>query len=200
MSASVAIVYNNAIGHAPLTREKRGKVSKLSLQQRTDPFPLSTLLLPVSIFCHSPVYIHCRFWPLFIHTSCFIHTYAARYGARRWCHRSTISSRPHNHRNNGSWEEISQRGPSRPSRPQARLGLNVYKVKRDSTFKARLCVQGCTLGEGIDYDQMFSAVLRDSSARGLFAYAARHGCKVRSIDSVATNVPGITFITRVLDE
>ena len=66
----------------------------------------------------------------------------------------------------------------------------MYKIKRDGTFKARLCVQGCTLDEGIDYDQTFSAALRYSSARGLFAYAARHGCKVRSVDYVAAYLQG----------
>jgi hypothetical protein len=64
----------------------------------------------------------------------------------------------------------------------------VYKVKRDGTCKARLCVQGCTLEEGIDFNQTFSAALRYSSARGLFCYAARKGCKVRSIDYVAARV------------
>jgi hypothetical protein len=66
----------------------------------------------------------------------------------------------------------------------------VYKVKRDGTCKARLCVQGCTLEEGIDFDQTFSAALRYSSARGLFCYAARKGCKVRSIDYVAAYLQG----------
>jgi hypothetical protein len=53
-----------------------------------------------------------------------------------------------------------------------------------------LCVQGCTLEEGIDFDQTFSAALRYSSARGLFCYAARKGCKVRSINYVAAYLQG----------
>ena len=93
-----------------------------------------------------------------------------------------------NHRNNGSWEEISRSEVPRGRRVHKLVW--VYKVKRDGTFKARLCVQGCTLDEGIDYDQTFSAALRYSSARGLFAYAARHGCKVRSIDYVAAYLQG----------
>ena len=36
----------------------------------------------------------------------------------------------------------------------------VYKVKRDGTAKARLCVQGTTLEAGVDYDQVYSAALR----------------------------------------
>ena len=66
----------------------------------------------------------------------------------------------------------------------------VYKVKRDGTCKARLCVQGSSLESGIDFDQVFSAALRYSSARGLFAYAARMGCDVRSIDLVAAYLQG----------
>ena len=66
----------------------------------------------------------------------------------------------------------------------------VYKLKRDGSAKARLCVQGNTLQAGIDYDQVFSAALRYSSARALFAYAARKGCRVRSVDLVAAYLQG----------
>ena len=66
----------------------------------------------------------------------------------------------------------------------------VYKVKRDGKAKARLCVQGTTLEAGIDYDQVFSATLRYSSARALFAFAARRGCRVRSFDLVAAYLQG----------
>lgn len=38
---------------------------------------------------------------------------------------------------------------------------------------------------GVDYDQTFSQTIRHSSARSLFALAARLGCPVRSIDYVA---------------
>ena len=55
----------------------------------------------------------------------------------------------------------------------------VYKVKRDGTAKARLCVQGSSLEAGVDFQQVYSAALRYSSARALFAYAARNRCKVR---------------------
>ena len=61
----------------------------------------------------------------------------------------------------------------------------VFKEKRDGTAKARLCVQGCTLEEGVDFDQTFAKPLRHASARGLFAYAARNRCNVRSVDFVA---------------
>ena len=42
----------------------------------------------------------------------------------------------------------------------------------------------------MDYDQVFSAALRYSSARTLFAYAARKGCRVRSVDLVAAYLQG----------
>ena len=35
----------------------------------------------------------------------------------------------------------------------------VYKMKRDSTQKARLCVQGCSQVYGVDYDQVWSGTL-----------------------------------------
>ena len=66
----------------------------------------------------------------------------------------------------------------------------VFKQKRDGTAKARLCVQGCSLEEGVDYDQTFAKPLRHASARGLFAFAARNNCRVRSIDFVAAYLQG----------
>ena len=51
-------------------------------------------------------------------------------------------------------------------------------------------MQGSSLESGIDYDQVFSAALRYSSARTLFAFAARHSCRVRSFDLVAAYLQG----------
>ena len=76
-----------------------------------------------------------------------------------------------NHATNGSWTTVS-RSEVPVSRRIHKL-IWVYKLKRDGTAKARLCVQGNTLQSGIDYDQVFSAALRYSSARGLFAYTRR---------------------------
>ena len=66
----------------------------------------------------------------------------------------------------------------------------MYKLKRDGSAKARLCVQGNTLQPGVDFDQVYSAALRYSSARALFALAARTGCRVRSVDLVAAYLQG----------
>ena len=93
-----------------------------------------------------------------------------------------------NHDRNGSWKLIERSELPRGRRVHKLIW--VYKVKRDGTAKSRLCVQGTTLQAGVDYDQAFSAALRYSSARGLFAYAARHGCRVRSIDLVAAYLQG----------
>jgi hypothetical protein len=92
------------------------------------------------------------------------------------------------HLANGSWDNVS-RDEVPPGRRIHKF-IWVYKEKRDGTAKARLCVQGSSLESGIDYDQTFSAALRYSSARGLFAYAARLGCRVRSVDLVAAYLQG----------
>ena len=44
--------------------------------------------------------------------------------------------------------------------------------------------------EGKDFDQVWAGALRSSSARALFAYAARFGCGVHSIDWVAAYLQG----------
>ena len=93
-----------------------------------------------------------------------------------------------NHDENESW--INVRRDQVPRGRHVHKMIWVYKKKRDGTEKARLCVQGTTLQAGIDYDQVFSAALRYSSARALFAYAARHGCRVRSVDLVAAYLQG----------
>ena len=93
-----------------------------------------------------------------------------------------------NHKRNESWELIDHSAVPRGRRLHKFVW--VFKQKRDGTAKARLCVQGCTLEEGIDFDQTFAKPLRHTSARGLFAYAARNGCSVRSVDFVAAYLQG----------
>ena len=92
------------------------------------------------------------------------------------------------HASNGSWNAILREDVPR-GRNLHKL-VWVYKRKRDGTCKARLCVQGCTLRSGIDYDQTFSCALRHSSARSIFAFAARTGCCMRSVDYVAAYLQG----------
>ena len=95
-----------------------------------------------------------------------------------------------NHTRNGSWERIL-----RSEVPKGRAIHKlvwVFKVKRDGTAKARLCVQvqGCTMIHGKDFDQVFAGALRMSSARTLFAYATRSACKVHSVDWVPAYLQG----------
>ena len=64
--------------------------------------------------------------------------------------------------------------------------------------KVRLCVQGCTLESGVDFDQNFSSTLRHCSARCLCAHAARKKCSVRSIDFVSAYLQGMFLDGEVL--
>jgi hypothetical protein len=93
-----------------------------------------------------------------------------------------------NHAANETWVKIQRVALPRGRRVHKLVW--VFKLKRDGTCKARLCVQGCTLQTGIDFDQTFSQTLRHSSARAIFAYAARKGLGVRSIDYVAAYLQG----------
>jgi hypothetical protein len=93
-----------------------------------------------------------------------------------------------NHAANDTWVKI--RRDQLPRGRRLHKLVWVFKLKRDGTAKARLCVQGCTLQSGIDFDQTFSQTLRHSSARAIFAFAARKGLGVRSIDYVAAYLQG----------
>ena len=93
-----------------------------------------------------------------------------------------------NHQQNGSWRSILR--SEVPSGRRIHTFVWVFKMKRDGTAKARLCVQGCTLEAGVDYNQTFAKTLSHQSARGLFAYAARERCRVRSVDYVAAYLQG----------
>ena len=93
-----------------------------------------------------------------------------------------------NHAHNGSFTVIPLNEVPRGRRIHKLVW--VYKIKRDGTYKARLCVQGCTMERGIDYDQVFSSTLRYSSARSIFAIAARFGLHLRSVDLTAAYLQG----------
>ena len=77
--------------------------------------------------------------------------------------------------------------------PPDRRVLNllwVFKVKRDGTFKARLCVQGSRQQLGTDYDQSWSGALRASSLRLLTALAARNGMMITRFDLTSAFLQG----------
>ena len=93
-----------------------------------------------------------------------------------------------NHNRNQSWTKVT--GRQLPYGRRVHKMVWVYKLKRVGTCKARLCVQGCSLVSGVDYDQVYSSALKYSSARGLFALAASKGCSVRSVDYTAAYLQG----------
>ena len=77
--------------------------------------------------------------------------------------------------------------------PHGRRVLNllwVFKVKRDGTFKARLCVQGSRQQAGKDFDQTWAGTMRASSLRALTAIAARHGFHITRWDLTSAYLQG----------
>ena len=93
-----------------------------------------------------------------------------------------------NHAANASWSRVTK--SDIPKGRRIHKLVWVFKLKRDGSAKARLCVQGCTMEHGIDFDQTFSDALKYESARGLFALAARLGCQCRSYDWVSAYLQG----------
>ena len=59
-----------------------------------------------------------------------------------------------NHKRNESWTLIPR--SKVPTGRRVHKMIWVYKVKRDGTAKARLCVQGSSLEAGIDFDHRTS--------------------------------------------
>ena len=93
-----------------------------------------------------------------------------------------------NHLNNKTFELID-----RSEVPTGRKLVRwtwAYKWKRDGTQKSRLCVQGCSMVPGVDFDQTFSATLRASSLRLLGAIAAKLGLRLRRWDFTAAYLQG----------
>ena len=67
----------------------------------------------------------------------------------------------------------------------------VYKWKRDGTQKSRLCVQGCSMIPGVDFNQTFCATMRSTSLRILGALAAQFGLHMRRWDFTAAYLQGV---------
>ena len=102
-----------------------------------------------------------------------------------------------NHTANGSFREMN-RGDARRLADAHGADFNVtgclwvYKTKRkrDGCRKARLCLNGASQQEGVNYDQTYSSTLRHSSVRVLIAIQARLGLKSRQHDLVAAFLQG----------
>nr|AAO52668.1 putative gag-pol polyprotein [Aster yellows phytoplasma] len=91
---------------------------------------------------------------------------------------------------NNSWELTDL--------PPGRKALNskwVFKTKRDADgnvicHKARLVVKGCAQRKGIDYDEVYSPVVRYSSVRYLLALAAEKDLQIDQMDAVSAFLQG----------
>ena len=68
--------------------------------------------------------------------------------------------------------------------------LWIYKVKRDGTLKARLCVMGSSQKPGIDFDQTYCATMRAASLRMLTAISAALALSMWRIDFVSAYLQG----------
>ena len=75
----------------------------------------------------------------------------------------------------------------------------VYKMKRDGTQKAHLCMQGCSQVHSVDYDQVWSGSLRASSPRVLASLAAKEKLNMRRWDFVAAYLQGELLVSRRQD-
>ena len=92
------------------------------------------------------------------------------------------------HERNNSWTVISRHDVP-VGRSIIRM-LWVYKIKRDGTLKARLCVMGSAQRPGIDFDQTYCATMRASSLRLLAAISALLSLSMWRIDFVSAYLQG----------
>ena len=92
------------------------------------------------------------------------------------------------HARNKSWSTISlSQVPA--GRKLVRM-LWVYRIKRDGTLKARLCVMGSSQRPGIDFDQTYCATMRAASLRLLAAISAAMGLSMWRMDFVSAYLQG----------
>ena len=92
------------------------------------------------------------------------------------------------HERNQSWSVI----PAHQVEAGRRIlrMLWVYKIKRDGTLKARLCVMGSAQRPGVDFDQTYCATMRSTSLRLLAAISAANNLSMWRIDFVSAYLQG----------
>lgn len=82
-----------------------------------------------------------------------------------------------------------------PSGKKALPSKWVFATKTDNSgnivrFKARLVVKGCAQKRGIDYDEVYSPVVRYTSIRYLCALAAKYNLQIDQMDAVSAFLQG----------
>ncbi len=82
--------------------------------------------------------------------------------------------------NAGTWEEVKK--SSVPPGHRILRGKWVYKRKRDGTYKARWVVKGFEQVKGLDYQQVFAAVVRADTFRTLLAIATLLDWDISNVD------------------
>ena len=80
----------------------------------------------------------------------------------------------------GTWEPIER--ATVPRNHRTLKGKWVYKLKRDGTYKARWVVKGYEQVKGLDYQQIFAAVVRADTFRTLLAIATLLDWDISNID------------------
>ena len=83
---------------------------------------------------------------------------------------------------NGTWELVSP--PEGTNIVGSRWVLKVKRDERGSVdrYKARLVAQGYSQTKGVDYDEVFSPVARNTSIRTLLALANSHDLEIHQMD------------------
>lgn len=91
---------------------------------------------------------------------------------------------------NNTWKLVSL-----PSSKRAIPCKWVFKTKTNEKgdvvkYKARLVIKGCSQKKGIDYNEVFSPVVRFSSLRYLFALAAKYDFDILQMDAISAFLQG----------
>lgn len=111
--------------------------------------------------------------------------------AKKW--REAIKTEYRNLKVNNTWEIVKK--SSVPAGSKVLGGKLVFRTKRDqnyaiSKYKARWVVQGFRQQYGIDYDQTYAGVCKDTSTKIICAYAALYDLELHQMDAIAAFLNG----------